>query len=204
LKHSLEYYSLHYLDMWLKHDRIYHDALNNGTRAEKLAALKKAAYYYKIARNLPTECDEGRGLERYEPVLKIIDKVVNSDLTENTVKSIEKIQVKISKAYDDRNALSFTTKILWLKMRDPIIIYDSQARIALDIPGGDLSEFYKAWRAEYKIPAKSIASVCAELSGVAKYSYDQTVATTSYVKDISAKMWFQERVFDMYLWHKGQ
>jgi len=60
--------------MWLKHDRLYHESLNNGTREEKLISVKKAATYYKVARNLPKEHDEDIGRARYEPILEEIDK----------------------------------------------------------------------------------------------------------------------------------
>lgn len=204
MKYSLEYCSLHYLDMWLKHDRHYHESINNGTRQEKLAAIKKATTYYKVARNLPKKYDEDMDYERFEPIIKILDKVITSDFTNNTERSIIRVQDKISKAYGDRSVLSITTKLLWLKIRNPIIVYDSQARTALNTPDGDLLLFYKAWRAKYNMHSKAIATVCAKLSNVAEYSYDQTIATPSYVKDISAQPWFQERVFDMYLWHEGQ
>jgi hypothetical protein len=204
MKHSLEYYSLHYLDMWLKYDRLYHEALNNGTCDEKLSSIKMATTYYKVARNLPKECDEGNGRKRYEPILDIIDKVVVSDFSDNTLKSISKIQSKISKAYGGKGVLSVTTKLLWLKIRSPIIIYDSQARIALNTPDGDLPSFYSAWRAKYDTHRKDIVTVCAKLSKVAEYAYDQTTATPSYVQKISVQPWLQERVFDMYLWHQGQ
>ncbi|MDD2658320.1 MAG: hypothetical protein PHY54_01400 [Methylococcales bacterium] len=204
MKHSLEYFSLHYLDMWLRHDRLYHESLNNGTREEKLIFIKKAATYYKVARNLPKEYDEDTGCARYEPIVKIIDKAIASDFSGDTVKSINKVQKKISKAYGDRGVLSITTKLLWLKIRDPIIIYDSQARKALNTEDGDLSGFYEAWRTEYSAHSNAIATVCAKLSSVSKYSCDQTIATPAYVQAISAQPWFQERVFDVYLWHKGQ
>ena len=29
------------------------------------------------------------------------------------------------------------------------------------------------------------------------------VATPEYIDDMVAQVWFQERVFDMYLWHLG-
>ena len=103
--------------------------------------------------------------------------------------------------YGNRNVLSVTTKLLWLKLCDPnIIIYDSQTRAALHTADGDFSGFYEAWHVEYEAHRKVIATACANLSDVAKYAYDQTVATPSYVKNISANLWFQERVFDMYLW----
>ena len=189
--------------MWLKHDRPYHDSLNNGTREEKLNSIKKAVTYYKVARNLPKEYDVDIRCDRYEPILKIIDKVVATDFSTDTLKSISKVEREISRAYGDRSVLSVTTKLLWLKMRDPIIIYDSQARVALKTPDGDLPGFYAAWRTKFNTHSKAIATVCAKLSKVAEYSYDQTIATPTYVKDISAQAWFQERVFDMYLWHEG-
>ncbi len=190
--------------MWLRHDRFYHESLNHGTCEERLLSIKKAATYYKVARNLRKEHDEDIGHARYEPILKIIDKVSASDFSGDTVKSISKVQKNISKAYGDRGVLSITTKLLWLKIRDPIIIYDSQARKALNTKDGDLSGFYEAWRTEYSAHSNAIATVCAKLSSVSKYSCDQTIATPAYVKAISTQPWFQERVFDVYLWHKGQ
>ena len=204
MKHSWEYLSLHYLDMWLSNDRLYHDALNIGTREVKLMSIKNAATYYKVARNLPKEHDEDVGCVRYEPLLNVIDKVRTSDFSGDTVKSINKVQKMISKAYGNRGVLSITTKFLWLKIRDPIIIYDSQARKALDTEDGDLSAFYEAWRAEFDAHSNAIATACSTLSSFSKYSCDQTIATPAYVRDISAHRWFQERVFDVYFWHKGQ
>ena len=204
MKHSLEYFSLHYLDMWLKHDRIYHESFNNGTLEEKLNSVKKAATYYKVARNLPKQHEEEIGCERYEPIVKILDKAESSDFSGDTLKSIGKVQAKISKAYGGRGVLSITTKLLWLKLRGPIIIYDSQARKALNTLDGDLPAFYKAWQAEYSAVKNDISKVCTALRSVAKYSCDQTIATPAYIQDISAQPWFHERVFDVFLWHKGQ
>lgn len=204
MKHSWEYFSLHYLEMWLRHDRIYHESLNNGTREERLISIKKAATYYKVARNIPKKHDEDIGRARYEPILNVLDKAIAADFSCDTVKAISKVQKKISKAYGDRGVLSITTKLLWLKIRDPIIIYDSQARKALNTEDGDLSGFYEAWRTKYSAHSEDIATVCAKLSSVSKYSCDQIIATPAYVQTISAQPWFQERVFDVYLWHEGQ
>jgi hypothetical protein len=203
MKHSWEYLSLHYLDMWLRHDRHYHESINNGTPGEKLITIKKAATYYKVARNLPKEYDENTGCARYEPILKIIDKASASNFSDDTVRSIKKIEKAISRAYGDRGVLSITTKLLWLKIRDPIIIYDSQARKALNTDNGDLPGFYEAWRAKYSEHSDAIATACAKLNRVSKYSCDHKTATSAYVKEISEQTWFQERVFDVYLWHEG-
>ena len=94
MKHSWEYFSLHYLDMWLRHDRLYHESLNNGTRDEKLISIKKAATYYKVARNLPKAYDEDIGRARYEPILRIIDKGVREE------KCLMLVQVYFTFYYD--------------------------------------------------------------------------------------------------------
>lgn len=201
---SFEYFSLRYLDMWLSHDRSCHESLQSGTRDEKLASLKDAAVHYKVARNLPKECDKDRGLSRYEPVLEVIDEVTASHFSEDTVRLINTIQKRISINYKNRSVLSLTTKFLWLKIRDPIIIYDSQARKALKTKNGDLLGFYDAWRKEYEVHSQTITTACTNLSRVSKYSCNQKIATVEYVKFISSQTWFQERVFDLYLWKLGQ
>lgn len=202
-KYSLEYLSLHYLNLWLKHDKPYYEAITLGSQSEKLKAINKALAFYKVARNLPTKYDIEKNHERYEPILKIIDAVDSSDFSNDVVWSIEKVQKKISRAYGDRGVLSITTKLLWLKVRDPIIIYDSQARKALGTEDGNLSAFYNEWRNQYELHRKEILSACAKLSNVAKYSCDMKISTPKYIDEISSSNWFQERVFDVYLWHKG-
>lgn len=201
MKYSIEYCSLHYLNMWLKHDKKYHESINGVKREERLSAIDGAAKYYKVARNFPIKSENGR--VRYERILKIIDKVVASEFYGDTVSSVEKVESKIRGVYKGGSVLSATTKLLWLKIRNPIIIYDSQARKALNAKDGDFSDFYEKWHAAYEKDKEPIASACSKLSRISRYSCDQTIATKDYVKTISAQPWFQERVFDVYLWHKG-
>lgn len=68
--HTSEYCSLHYLNQWLSYDRHYCDALSKDDEIKKLSALKSAGGFYRVARNLPSEFDERRGLKRYQPVLR--------------------------------------------------------------------------------------------------------------------------------------
>ena len=128
---SFEYCSLHYLNQWLTYDRGYCDALSNGTTETKLNTLKNAGGFYRVSRNLPTKYDVGKGRARYQPTLDILDQVDKKKLTIEPVIEINKIERKISAVYGDRNVLSLTTKFLWLKVKKPIIIYDSQARSAI-------------------------------------------------------------------------
>lgn len=201
MEQSFEYCSLHYLNMWLKHDHSYYNALKKGSRDEKLSSLEKATHYYKISRNLPSEFDEGKKLLRYEPVLNILESLTRVDVTGRPLDLIKETEGRISEAYGGKSALSLTTKLLWLKMRDPIIIYDKKARIALGTHDGDLPSFYEAWKREYKNNEDQISSACAKLSKISRYSYNNPPAEK--IEKLSSKKWFKNRVFDVYLWHKS-
>ena len=47
-----------------------------------------------------------------------------------------------------------------------------------------------------------IRDICLKLPDLYLYSADQKIGTKEYIKDISTKSWFHERVFDIYLWSK--
>ncbi len=199
---TFEYCSLHYLNQWLSYDMGFCNALASNDKKKKLDALKKASAFYRIARNLPAKYEEKKGLARYEPVLEIIDVLTPRNFEDNPVQEIRKIEKRISQIYG-RGVLSLTTKILWIKIKHPILIYDSRARIALKTKNGDLESYYVAWRDDFKVHQQEIAAACAKLPDLYKYSVNQDIGTNDYIKMISSELWFHERVFDIYLWNKG-
>jgi hypothetical protein len=200
---TFEYCSLEYLNQWFTYDIGYCQALANEKKSEKLTALKNAGGFYRVARNLPSKYDEKKGLTRYEPVLDIIDPLKPIQFENNPVKEILEIEKRISEKYGNKNLLSLTTKFLWIKIKQPIIIYDSQARIALGRENRALEAYYKKWREEFKANQKEIVDVCSKLPDMNKYAVNQEVGTKEYIREISDKTWFHERVFDNYLWNKG-
>jgi len=156
-----------------------------------------------VARNLPRKFDEEKELRRYEPVLAILDTVVKEQFKDDPVKKILEIERKISSKYGCRNVLSLTTKFLWLKIKQPILIYDSQARTAVDSGDGDLVGYYKKWLEGFGKHKKQIEEACSQLSELCLYAVDQDVGTKEYINEVSSESWFHERVFDIYLWSKG-
>ncbi len=200
---NFEYCSYHYLNQWLTHDRNYRLILNSNDKEKKLAALKKAGGFYRIARNLPREFDEKKGLVRYQPVLNILDLTSQDQFKENPIKKIREIQNKISKRYGNRNVLSLTTKFLWLKIKQPILNYNSRARIAVGSKNGDLDDYYIKWKNDFRKHLTRIEEICCKLPDLHMYVVDQEVGTKEYIKEVSSKPWFHERVFDIYLWNKG-
>lgn len=200
---TFEYCSLDYLNQWLTYDMTYCHTLANGNKSEKLTALKNAGGFYKIARNLLSIYDEGKGLTRYEPVLDIIDPLKPIQFENNPVNEIFEIERRISEKYGNKGLLSLTTKFLWIKIKQPILIYDSKARIALGTENGVLDAYYEKWREEFKANQREIVDVCSKLPDMNKYAVNQEVGTKEYIREISDETWFHERVFDIYLWNKG-
>ena len=200
---TFEYCSLHYLNQWLTYDRGYCQALSSSDEARKLSVLKNAGGFYRVARNLPRKFDEGKGLKRYQPVLEILDSVNSEQFKHNSVKKILEIKDKISAQYGNKGALSLTTKFLWLKIKQPVLIYDSQARIAVGANDGDLVGYYQMWHEDFEKHQTQIKKACAQLSNLHLYAVDQGTGTKTYIKELSSKPWFHERVFDIYLWSKG-
>jgi hypothetical protein len=203
---TFEYCSLHYLNIWLKTDMNCCAGLINIDKIKRLDTLKQATEAYKVHRTLPTKYDVSNGFQRYEPLLKVLDSIDVSSFPVNskdTVEKMLKIESQISKKYGDRGVLSLTTKLLWLKFKSPIRMYDSQARKALNTPNNDLSAFYKAWDQEFAKHKTDITKACANLVNVRQYSVNPELATELKVKHWSSQKWFKERVFDMYLWEKG-
>lgn len=200
---TFDFAALHYLNLWLSREREIHEAFTSGTEAEKLTAIGKGATYFVIARNLHTEYDTGKGLQRYRPVLDVIDPLTANDFRDNLAGRVMHIRDQISARYGNRDVLSATTKLLWLKIRSPIIIYDSQARQALDTADGDLAAYYDAWQAKFNAVRHQIAAARAELVDVLQYTADTSVATKPYVQSLAEEEWFNQRVLDIYLWHVG-
>ena len=99
--------------------------------------------------------------------------------------------------------MSLTTKFLWLKIRQPILIYDSRARDALRTSNGDLVGYYKKWQESFEKHKNHIEEACSCLPELHLYAVNQEVGTKKYIQKLSSESWFQERVFDIYLWSKG-
>lgn len=201
---GFEYCALRYLNMWLSNEREACEALAGDDVQVKLDALAKFAVAYGIARNLPTRHDRGEKLLRFQPVLEIIDEYTADDFQGTSlVENVKLVNSLISKRYERGSVLSLTTKLLWLKVKSPIIIYDQQARAALNTKYGEIEAFYSLWRQQFEKNKSRIEDACESLPDVHKYSIDPGFGSREYVAGISSQAWFQERVFDIYLWHTG-
>jgi hypothetical protein len=200
---TVNYAALRWLNSWLEADsRLYHQ-VSHGTHSQKLEAVNEAATRFRIARNLSTQYDTSLGLARYQPALAVIDNLTPEDFVGDLTANVLRIRDKLKSAYGGRNVLSATTKLLWLKLRSPIIIYDQQARDALGTRPGDLESFYDEWRRMFELSKPAIVDAVASLVDVLDYTVDPQTATRDYVLEFRTADWFLERVFDTHLWNLG-
>lgn len=203
-KRTFDNCALHYLNQWLDRDSKYCEALGSGDESLQLAALKNAGAFYRVARNLPGKHEVEKKVVRYKPVLDVLNAIDENDVVIDRLDSlILESNRAISGNYGGRETLSLTTKFLWLKFRSPIKIYDSQARAALGAKAGDISGFNAAWLECFHKHCSDVQASCERLAQVSEYSNDPQIATPSYIKAIGKQQWFQERVFDVYLWNLG-
>lgn len=92
---------------------------------------------------------------------------------------------------------------MWLKLRSPILIYDSRARAALEGKSRTLEEYYEQWKAEFAKKKLGIQAACAALIGMEQFTINPNKAKELNVSLLAGESWFHERVFDIYLWEKG-
>ena len=200
---NFNYFALHYLNLWLSKDRKFCEALEGHDEVAKLRALAEAAVFYRVARNLRKVHDVENGILRYKPVLDVIDPVAAITFQgAQLIPAIMEVSRQISQKYGDRGVMSLTTKFLWLKMKSPIVIYDSQARKALGTNPEDIIDYYSKWRKQFDSYSSEIDVACAALPRVTEYSAPDA-PTPQYVQEIASQPWFKERVFDVYLWSLG-
>lgn len=193
------YYAMSYLNQWLKNDSRWYGSINSSdSRSKQLQAIKEAATHYRVARNWRSVSEEG---ERYGPILDFLlhcGPIPAGDVASYVTRAAEDLK----KINEDRNVLSMTSKLLWIKFRSPIVIYDKQAKEALGVRGGDYSIFLKAWRDKFSEEKEMIASACRSLENGITFCVNPDLGLEN-LKALTSSDFFMERVFDMKLWTVG-
>ena len=184
-----------YLKKWKNRDKELFDNLNSDNIEEQKKAISKIFSKYKVARNFFKEFDVDAKIQR-ERFFHAFDTFVQLDegdfpkLEEeraNLVWSITKVSEDLSEVYGKRKLLSATTKLLWFKFRDQILIYDSQVVSALKLNDDNIISFYMNWYKAFDGKKAEIEKACKKLS-----------------EPVANELWFHKRVFDLYLWERGK
>lgn len=196
------YCALSYLEIWVRVDREIHKALNSIDISDQLSAVAKAVRSYKIARNLPKTGDSDVGMKRYLPVVKALSSISKDEFAEkNAVDLVSILGKKITNRYG-RNVVSLSSKLLWLKFRDKIVIYDNLVKSALKCRG-NYSDFYNKWNSKYMELSSEIDGACNKLPKLSQCTLNPKSTTPGYIREICCERWFKNRVFDILLWNIG-
>jgi hypothetical protein len=202
---SLDYSALHYLRQWLERDSRYYAILNSRCHhRRKRLALLEAATFYRVARNLPGSRQQDPEALRYQPVVDMLGQLRRFEFERDTVGAVLSFSNELQRRCKSKKGmLSLSTKVLWLKRRSPIIIYDSLARKGLGIPNANLGLFYERWRTEFQTLRPEVRAACQGLPAVSHYVRAYPSLRKKDIQNLIGKRWFQERVFDIYLWFRG-
>lgn len=198
-----EFCALSYLERWMCIEQPMHNALLVGNQEEKLSALESAIKYFIIFRSLQTQYDLGKGLSRFAPILEIIEEIEIHYSSSLYVDFVELTRARISQAYGGIDSLSAASKLLWLRFRHPIIIYDRNVRSALNIDSRDYESITISWLSEYRKYQSDIQAVCNNVDRYRRFIKCGPTITKHQISDICNNEWFRHRVFDRYLWHFG-
>jgi hypothetical protein len=195
--------AMQYAEYWEQRERAFVETLANGDEDACLLTLQNAAGYFKIARNFRKAFDVGRGLARLAPVRDLLHGTPYRLVEQQTLGPlVESLRHQLGALYGGRDRLSAATKFLWLLHGDPVIIFDSQARIALGTPHANYDAYVERWRDAYTLYADAIRTACHSLPRTSGLAADPK-ARSERARVGFDHEWFRRRVFDIHLWNIG-
>jgi len=203
---DFKFAALGYLNNWFQYDKRFVEGLRSGDISVKLKSLRGAANAYHVTRNFKTCADED-DKNRLQHALAALEEVGGSSVTEEDVDAkVCKLASEIERLYG-KHTVSAASKFLWFRYRSPVVMYDSQARGYLQgLCKKDCSTYqsYRAtWRERYAAEEDSVRDACAELVHVKSFSLAREVDDEA-LQSLVREEWFQERVFDWFLWGNGR
>ncbi len=192
------YYALRFLLQWEGKEKVLHRDL---VRALSPISVRASLAHFQVARNFP-------GIKRERRAQFVVRSLVSAESQSNLSPSqrVNFLAERLSQQFDRFN-LSAASKLLWLRHRRPYVIFDARAQNALrrlgsEFDQGDYAQYVKAWRARYAEAKACISVACSALATLPGVVPSLPSAERSLSRLVS-EQWFQERVFDLYLWERG-
>jgi hypothetical protein len=192
-----EYCALRFLLQWEQREKALHDEFAGNPT---LTQIRSALRYFQVARTFA-------GLASDEAAQDVADALrqVDDDSHLSPEVKVTTLASRFREKFNQFN-LSASSKLFWLKHREPYVIYDSRSVAALRDFGGSFDnanygEYCKCWREQYirrQLAIKQAASRLREIRSFLPYDRTEAELTT-----LASQPWFVERVFDIYLWEMG-
>ena len=195
-----KYFAMKFVNQWTSKERDLHITLSKRTIPED--AIAKSLHYFQVARTF-------KNLEERENRAFIAEQIIefSRHLTQkNFHEKVEGLSKQFENKFKSKN-LSAASKLLWLRRKSPVLIFDKWAKLSLEkmeqkkIVGYE--EYSVLWRKHYCSHRHEINSAAHGLIEVKEYS-GLWNAVDSEFKETILSDWFSERVFDMYLLFHGK
>jgi hypothetical protein len=193
-----EYCALRFLIQWEQREKSLHQQIVGNP---SLVHIRSALRYFQVARTFP-------GLGSDEAAQAVADALRNVD-GQMQLSPEQKVTTLASQFRDRFNQfnLSPSSKLFWLKHKQPYIIYDSRAVTALrelgcNFQNANYSEYCRCWQEQYGQRRTAIQKAASRLREVRAFlpSWHRTELELTA---LASHPWFLERVFDIYLWEMG-
>jgi hypothetical protein len=192
------HYAAHrYVNDWLGWDKKFHAALSpagcSGIAVESGAkTLVKVASYYTVIRTLPVTGEPIRLGAAYSALLGI------REVPAPELHLIVENYANMLKATYGLNALSAASKFLWVRFRDPVVIYDSIASSWLSKNStfhyNGYRAYVDAWSDSYQKAEGQIREACDDLRQMKKFILCDV--SDAELSECTSSKWFMGRVFD--------
>jgi hypothetical protein len=197
-------YAAHtYVDDWVWYDRKAHavigiEAVQEPDLADACDQLRSVAQGYSVMRNFKAE---GSGVVRLGPVWAALKEVPRPVSDEDAKACVAQLVTTLERIYH-RDLWSAASKFLWMRFREPIIIYDALAWNWMRAhhrcsAGGGYNGFYDGWRTSFEEHRGDVNVACEELlrAQVRRFLCPSDVTEVEFEAAVSSR-WFAERVFD--------
>ncbi|MHB1642830.1 MAG: hypothetical protein ACYDD9_00170 [Acidithiobacillus sp.] len=197
---NFKYFALMYLNDWYWWDKPFSERISSADTKDSLDAFHGAAKYYKVTRNFAHSGES----KRLQGALDLVLAVEGPLSAGNVCEKVNTLAGAFAQTYG-KNAVSAASKFLWLRYRSPVVIFDGRAVSWLrakryKVPHGSSYQVYRnKWLEAYSDNESRIRSACADLAAVRDYSM-ACEWSADEVASVASSRWFQERVFDKYLW----
>ncbi len=194
-----EFCALRFLLQWEKSEKSLHEQVA-GTPS--LDQIRSALRYFQVARTF-------KGLKSNEAAQAVADALIA--VSEQPSLAPQERVDALANAFQERFAQfnrSAASKLLWLRYREPYIIYDSRAVVALKELGCKLrikhsyAEYCAHWRTQYEQRKLAVEEAASRLPE-ARAFIPKWHGTDAELLALASQPWFIERVFDIYLWERG-
>jgi len=125
-------------------------------------------------------------------------------LPSDPISAVAALTNKFEASTGQRN-VSAASKLLWMKLRHPIVIYDRRAADALSCTRNvAYEEFHDVWLTHFEMSRTDIDKAAKGLKTIPR-SYTAAHALDDATLDaLVEEKWFKARIFDIWLWETGR